>query len=218
MEKTSLEEKKLLLEIRELEKPFWQKPAYLTIIISSLTVIISAGIGFSAYYTKVDEANLKTIDDQKKTIEDLKDQQHYTELAKRELEITQKGLEMERIDVQKSEAEEHLKQSETRLKTKDAQLHTIEAQISQSQSRYLAYKDSVKNVVTYISQYGPGYAKGLIESPSGQDAINDIMDIEDKRAQKAEIERFAYRVSEQAFIKTENRKSQDLGLGPLPGN
>ena len=60
MTKEELEKQKLKVEIEQFQKPFWKNP---TLIISFLTVIISATIGFSSYFTKVNQDNITKIEE-----------------------------------------------------------------------------------------------------------------------------------------------------------
>ena len=110
MTKEELEKQKLKVEIEQIRKPFWKNP---TLIISFLTVIISATIGFSSYFTKVNQDNITKIEE-------------LQELTKKQ-EILERKIELQNLNLQKTQIENRAKQLQTNLDKINADLLKLES-------------------------------------------------------------------------------------------
>ncbi|MDA9303620.1 hypothetical protein N9Q03_00610 [Flavobacteriaceae bacterium] len=112
MTKEELEKQKLKVEIEQFQKPFWKNP---TLIISFLTVIISATIGFSSYFTKVNQDNITKIEE-------------LQELTKKQ-EALERKIELQNLNLQKTQLENRAKQLQTNLDKINADLLNLESSL-----------------------------------------------------------------------------------------
>mgnify|MGYP000362295561 FL=1 len=112
MTKEELEKQKLKVEIEQFQKPFWKNP---TLIISFLTVIISATIGFSSYFTKVNQDNITKIEE-------------LQELTKKQ-EALERKIELQNLNLQKTQIENRAKQLQTNLDKINANLMKLESSL-----------------------------------------------------------------------------------------
>lgn len=112
MTKEEIEKQKLKVEIEQFQKPFWKNP---TLIISFLTVIISATIGFSSYFTKVNQDNITKIEE-------------LQELTKKQ-EALERKIELQNLNLQKTQLENRAKQLQTNLDKINADLLNLESSL-----------------------------------------------------------------------------------------
>jgi len=183
MTEEELRTKKLQLEIDELSRSSWKKPAYLTIIISAVTVAISAYFGFSQYFKQVDRTNIETIERLEKEKEDFKNEKHDAQIAKAQYELLLR-------DVENKEMQDHM------LLISQQSLEQ-EKQFASIKKKLLRVKNLEKTIDKYNS-YIIEYARGVIASPSGQNKVREIIEIENPEQQKRELENFAFNITKQS--------------------
>jgi hypothetical protein len=219
MNEDQLRIKKLELEIIELSKPNWKKPSYLTILVSVLTILISATIGFSQYFTKVDQENARKVEELEGKLNDNKEQQHKMEMATQKYETFLINTENEEIKKKNSEIKQYLIDNQNKLfiteqkiKDKQSELQNSNLKLQNVEKKFNGYQHLVSNTINKYNEYSPGYAKGIIDSPSGQEKIKEIIGLKDVENQKYEIERFAYGVMNQTHIKSTEKITSELGI------
>ncbi|ASS50838.1 MAG: hypothetical protein A3D31_14910 [Candidatus Fluviicola riflensis] len=195
MTEDELRIKKLRLEIDELAKSSWKKPAYLTIIVSAITVIISVGFGLVQYYKQVDQQNVQTIEKLEKERDNVKLEKHDAEIAKAQYELLIK-------DTEKAEIQQQLLVTNKQLESEKRQLGSLKKQLA-----------GIKNLQEAIDKYNAytiSYAQGVIASPSGQRKIQEIADLESSAQKRHEIGLFAFNITKQAHSKTMEQIKDEL--------
>lgn len=195
MTEEELRTKKLQLEIDELSKSSWRKPAYLTIIISTITVIISVGFGLVQYYKQVDQENVKII----KRLEEERD---HVMLEKHDAEIAKAQYELLIKDTEKAEIQKQLSSTNKQLVLEKRQLLSLKKQ--------LAGIKNLKEAIDQYNQYTISYAQGVIASPSGQRKIQEILDLENPTQKRIEIGIFASNITKQAHSRTMEQIMEEL--------
>ncbi|MDA8850171.1 hypothetical protein N9J10_01585 [Flavobacteriaceae bacterium] len=209
MTKEELEKQKLKVEIEQIRKPFWKNP---TLIISFLTVIISATIGFSSYFTKVNQDNITKIEE-------------LQELTKKQ-EALERKIELQNLNLQKTQIENRAKQLQTNLDKINANLMKLESSLliknqklsklttnlEKEKKRNKNYFETVEKITLYMADYGPGYAKGVLSSTSGKNKIKQITEIANKKIQAKEIEKFTNDIVSQTFRKYLTKKNNEIRL------
>jgi len=203
---------KIKLEIEKLKLPFWKNPAYLTII---ATIII----GFSSYYVATDKAKaeqIETLIAENRKLEQKKDELEKAEIE-RKAEHNQRKF--EDFKLKNDEIQDEILIKEIRLNSVEDNLEeskmrvqSLENQYTSIQEAYEEYKSKVYEIMKEVENYGPGYADGLINSLPGQAKIDEIITTADPTQLKQEIERFALRISEQAFNMTMAKKKIKLDI------
>lgn len=194
MSEEELRIQKLQIEIKELSKSNWRKPAGLTIIISAITVTTSAYFGFAQYFKQVDQDNITKIENLEREQDKVKAERRSAEIEKHNAEIAKSNYEL------------LLQQNETRdiankLKLIHEQFREKEKQLSNLKKELNGIK-SVEEAVNKYNDYILGYAQGIIRSPSGQNKMESILGLENDQDKKMEIEKFAFNVTQQAHLKT----------------
>ncbi|MFD2825751.1 hypothetical protein ACFSYG_04660 [Leeuwenhoekiella polynyae] len=219
MEKEKLEIDKLQLEIKKLSQPFYKNPAHLSII----TTLI---LGFLSYYIVTDKAKEQQIMDLKEQIGNLSDKEASIEKTQVELKADHYQRQFLDFKNKKEEVEKSIQLKEIKLMNLSDKLENskkeydnfkskliqVQGQYEATIAEYEAYKSRVSAVIDEVASYGPNYARGLIQSPEGQQQINFIVSQDDKGLMKSEIERFAFGVSNQAFDQSLARKRIDLKI------
>jgi len=212
----SLKLKKLNLEIEELSRPYWQKPAYLTIIVSAITVIASVFIAFGQYYyqysQKVNQQNVKEIEDLRKKIGEQKEQQHNLELAKADYELLKAKYENKELNNSNSNLKEEIKLEELKLEEVKKKVRLQKEKYSKLKSEFNEFKNAVRATIEKYNKYSPNYARGVLRSPSGQKKIEQIVNIENKNTQKKEIESFAFGIMAQTNRQSTQKITDELNL------
>lgn len=209
MTKEELEIEKLKVEINQLEKPFWKKPA---IVISFLTVVISALIGFSSYFKQVNQDNIAEIEKLQGLVKEKEALDRKIELQNLNLQKTQVENDAKRLKDELDELITEVQQQKAILQSKNVQLGQLKSQIKTEKARREEYIEKVSEITQYMADYGPGYAKDLISSPSEQEKIYQITRVEPKQQQAKEIENFTNNIVEQTFKKYIEKKGDELQL------
>ncbi|MEM9820780.1 MAG: hypothetical protein AAF985_06900, partial [Bacteroidota bacterium] len=194
MTEEELRMKKLELEIRELAKPSWRKPAYLTIVVSVLTILLSTLIGFGRYFEKVDKANIQKIEELEEKMASNKEQQHKMEMAAMNYETLMTNQENEVVKESNAELKADISKNKQELKRIEEQVRKKEAALQAIEKEFRDYKSLVFGTIERYKKYSPNYARGVINSTSGQAKIKAIMAFENQEKQREAIGKFAYGV------------------------
>jgi|GEM_PF-3093811 len=194
MSEEELRIQKLQIEIKELSKSNWRKPSGLTIIISAITVTISAYFGFAQYFKQVDQDNITKIENLEREQDKVKAEKRNAEIEKHNAEIAKSDYELLIQQNEKRDIENELKLIREQFQKKENQLSRLKKELNGIKS--------VEEAVNKYSEYILGYAQGIIRSPSGQNKVESIISIENDQDKKAEIENFAFNVTQQAHSKT----------------
>ncbi|MCE7990967.1 MAG: hypothetical protein HEP71_03270 [Roseivirga sp.] len=212
MTEDELRKKKLLLEIEELSKPSWKKPAYLTIIVSAITILITAMIGFGQYYDKVDKDNQRRVEELEKVISENKDQQHKMEIAtaKYETLIAQSARDSMLNSNEALRLEIIAEQGKLRKIQSD--ILAREKELQKVKGDYADFKSQVVGILDQYKRYSQGFANGVIRSDEGKEKIEEIRQIANPELQRSEIGRFAYTVTQQTYTQARERILTGLGL------
>lgn len=209
MTKEELEIEKLKVEINQLETPFWKKP---TIVISFLTVVISALIGFSSYFKQVNQDNIAEIKELQGLVKEKEALDKKIELQNLNLQKTQIENEANRLKEELDELIIEVQQQKTVLKLKNEQLTHLTSEINKEKVMREEYIEKVSEITNYMADYGPAYASDIISSPSGQEKINQITKVESDVEQAKEIENFTNKVVRQTFKKYIQKKGDEIRL------
>lgn len=209
MNKEDLEKQKLQVEIDQLNRPFWKNP---TIVISSVTVILSALIGFSSYFNQVDQDNVEKIKELKELIQKQEAVERKIELQNLQLQKTQIENEAKELEQQLLILAEEVEQKKAILQTKNNALAKLKLQLAEEKIRSKTYLEKVSQVTAYMADYGPGYAKGLLSSTSGVAKIKEITNLDDPSKQAEEIENFTLSIVNKTFKKYLQKKGDEIRL------
>ncbi|WP_298516347.1 hypothetical protein [uncultured Kordia sp.] len=153
--KEELEILKLEEELKQLKAPFWKKPSYLTIIGSGLTIIISAAIGFSSYYTKVDLDN-------KAKLEQLQNKIKESEKAAAVAKDETNKLKSETYKLRYEDYKNRVEDKKNELSEMEDKLKVAERRLNNYKARFKSVSSEVEN---YISkQYTPGFTEGILDT------------------------------------------------------
>jgi hypothetical protein len=212
MTENELKIKKLELEIAELSRPSWKRPAYLTIVISVLTVLISSLIGFGQYFEKVDKDNIRKIEELEKKITENKEQEHKLEIATARYETLITKNENEEVRKSNTILKDDLKNNQIKLGIIEKEIGQKEAEFLRLTNQFGEFKDLVAGTIKKYKEYSPGYANGVINSQSGQAKIKEIIDLTEVERQRTEIGRFAYSIMNQTFDKSTSQILAELDL------
>jgi len=200
--------KKLELEISELAKPSWKKPQYITTIVSVLTVLVTATIGFDRYFENVDQNHIQTIENLERTIMENKEQQHKSEISRVEYEIKMLEIAKENSKEQNLILEKKIKESSTELQIAQSKLNVMESKLN----KYSETLDKVFATIVKYEKYSPNFARGVIDSPSGQNKIDEIIAISDNSTQRKEIASFAFNITNQANSRSSEKIREELSI------
>lgn len=218
MNEDQLRIKKLELEIAELTKPNWQKPSYLTILVSVLTILISATIGFSQYFTKVNQENVRKVEELENKLAENKDQQHKLEIARFKYETLMAKNENEEImkktvilNQEITENQKKLSITESEIQKKQIEIQSAKVKLKNLEKTYTNFKHLVSVTIRKYKEYSPGYANGIINSQSGQAKINEIVQLKNTDNQRIEISRFAFGIMNQTYTKSTEQILSELG-------
>lgn len=209
MTKEELEIQKLKVEINQLEKPFWKRPP---IVISFLTVVISALIGFSSYFKQVNQDNIAEIEKLQGLVKEKEALDKKIELQNLNLQKTQIENDAKSLKKELDDLTFEVQQQKSILKLKNEQLAQLKSDIVKEKTRREKYIKKVSEITKYMADYGPGYAKGIISSPSGQEKINQITKINSNVEQAKEIGNFTNNIVRQTFEKYIQKKGDEIRL------
>ena len=206
MTEEELKTRKLEIEISEMSKPFWKRPQYVTTtIISVLTILITAAIGFNRYFENVDNSRKATIEKLEETIERDKEQKHELEIARQNFELsTLRNENREALNIQK-EVEKEVKEAELKLKQ-------AESKYAQVSRKYAAFVDNVQGTLSEYKELAPKHGNRLINSRFGQKAILEILEIPNADEQRIAIGKFAYGITNQTYVEINKEISKNLGI------
>ena len=143
-----LQQQKLIEEIRLLREPFWKKPSYLTVVISALTIIVTAAIGFSTYYHNKDElreAQIKNLE------EKIKQSQQSEENARFQLQ----ELESETYRLRYEDFKDKTAEKQELLRTISIELDKKNQDLKEVRSKVARVANEVENFIS--EKYAPGY-------------------------------------------------------------
>jgi|TARA_B110000908_G_scaffold119730_1_gene140329 hypothetical protein len=209
MTEEELKIKKLELEISEISKPEWRKPAY---TISVLTIVISALIGFGQYYNKVDSDNFAKIEKLENTIAKNKEQQHKMEIATSKYETLIIKKENEEEKKKNKSLQEQVSINQRKLDKIENDIRKKGMEFLRLKKEYNGFKNLVKKTLEKNKQYSQEYANGVINSSSGQDKIREIIELDDLEMQRKEIGIFAFGVMNQTNEKSSKKIINEIGL------
>jgi hypothetical protein len=243
--KEALEAEKLRIEIAQLKEPYWKKPGTM---ISTATVIITAIIGFSSYFVKVNQENVSKIKElelkikenaglsQKIEVENLNLQKTQIEIEAREnrtryeqskqeliqvgKEIDKKSKALDAVRVELGAAKDKYAQNkqmlDKQIADKSRALNALSLDLVNSKNTYNQYKEKVKNVVKYMADYGPEYARGVLSSPSGKLKISEIAAMPVMEERIKEIDKFSMNIVRQTFVRYISKKEGELEILSQP--
>lgn len=185
MTEEQLRIKKLELDVKELARSHWKKPQYLTTtIVSVLTILVTAAIGFDRYFQNVDQNRANEIEALQKIIEDDKQSKHELENARQKLENTKLRLENEEAQQTKADIEKQI----------------LEARLS------------LKRTLDKYKMLTPEHGKRLINSASGQAEVKRIIDLGDPEEQRLAISKFAFGIMNQTYSEISKEMNEELGV------
>lgn len=212
MTEQELKIRKLELEIADLSTPRWKRPAYLTIIVSAITIIVSAIIGFSNYFSRVDDERAKQITDLQSTIERLEDERHFNEISSKNIELNRLKEQIKSLDAQKLKIEIEIQDSKLALILSNQELAQSRQRLADVKKEHEEYVENVTSILSKYKELAPKHGNRLISSASGQAKIKQIMMITDPNVQRVEIGKFAYGITNQTYSETLQEIKSELKL------
>ena len=212
--KEEFEIEKIKLEIAQLNEPFWKKP---NIMISVTTVLLTAIIGFSSYFAKVDQEHIAQIKALESKIKENKEASQKLELENLNIKNTHIQIQAEQYQKNYDESKIKLSAMEKDIAIKSKNLANFITDLKKTKSSYNLYKEKVNNITQYMANYGVGYAKGVLSSNSGKLKINQIATLPTPDERVQEIERFTTNIINQTFAKYTTKKAGELALLDQPG-
>jgi len=214
--KEQYEIEKIKIEIAQLKEPFWKKP---NTLLSVVTIIITALIGFNSYFVKVNQENISKIEEleeQNKISKALQDkiilENHALEKTKMLLVAEDNERKYNASVIALKNAEIALNKVEHDIKSTSSKLNKVQENLLLEKEKYNKYQEKVKKVTEYMSGYGPGYANGIITSNQGKQKIRQISELDDKEEQIKQIADFTMKVVSQTFNKYTIVKSGHLEI------
>ncbi len=153
--KEELERKKIELEIKDLERPFWKRPVYVLAALPTLLAVVTLSVGlFNGYFS----ASLTKLENQKHDLE--------VEVKQFQARRTELHTENEELRKEKGTLEARIKQLQmtsegqvTILEKKRLELEEISNTLSQQNENLLAQKRQLENTVVKMqSDFSKIYA------------------------------------------------------------
>lgn len=225
---SQLQAEKLRIEINQLNEPFWRKS---NVMVSVFTIILTAIIGFSSYFVSVDEANQRKITELEAKIEEDTKIQHEIELRTLGLEKTQMQQLADDNKKKYDESATRLVDIGTRINAKEKEitlkkqqiagkeqtiaankkkLEYLNSELESARIHYNRYIREVKEVVSYMKDYGPSYGHGIVDSPNTVAVLQQVAATEGTENRIAAIKKFTNHVLDQTFSRYSQLKEMKL--------
>ncbi|BDS11275.1 hypothetical protein [Aureispira anguillae] len=210
MTEEELKLEKLRQEVKQLSKPDWLKPAYLTILVSALTIVITTAVGFYQYFAKVNQDNVDKIEALEKALTKNEIQQYKTEKATLAFELAQLKMGRDSAKIEKEIINQELMEIKHEKELAEAKKKTLSRQLATVRRSFSNYNSLVESTIEKYENYSSGYARGIISSPSGQRKILEIVEMKNPKQQQEAIEEFAYKVMRQTYQKSSTKIKEEI--------